>query len=126
MSIGYIYFKGEKIIKMNLEGITDSKTAIEHVIKITQMLHESVEKVLVLVNVKNYMPGNGFLEYSTRTLSTRAEKIKKAAYIGIGKRNKKMYEHYDKFNSNIVNRQTFEDESSALLWLIGFMSEYDK
>jgi hypothetical protein len=123
MSLEYIYFKGKKILKMDLEGINDNFNDIAHVIDFTKMVCESNEKVLVLVNVRNYMPGKGFLEYSTITLDERAGKIEKAAYVGINKKNRKMFEYYDKFNIKVVNRRSFEDESTALLWLTGLEIE---
>jgi hypothetical protein len=117
MSLEYIYYNEKKILKMDLEGIKDNLNDIAQVVDFTKMVCESEEKVLVLVNVNNYMPGNGFLEYSTKTLDERADKIEKAAYIGINKKNKRMYDYYDKFNSSVVNRKIFEDEETAFMWL---------
>ena len=118
MSVGFIHFKGVKLLKLDLENVDDNQIDIEHIQKVNKLIKQYERNVLVIINLKNFMPGRYFMEYSTRTLNERASKITRAAYIGIDNRNRKLFELYDRFNAKIVDRKKFENEELALLWLI--------
>jgi GNAT superfamily N-acetyltransferase len=117
MSLDYIYYKGYQIIYLDLEELYESADKLDHINKVNALINSSGKKAFVLINLRNFMPGQGFMDFATNTLDLRAENIRKAAYIGIGKKNRKLFEYYDKYNLNIVERKIFEDKEAALLWL---------
>jgi len=119
MSLEYIYFEGRQIVFLNLEGVTEAAAKIDHVKNLNLLVAISPNAdILVLVNLKGFMPGKDFMEYATETLKERAGKIDRAAYIGLDGRNKKLYDFYDRFNANTIERGYFEDRESALAWLV--------
>lgn len=120
MSLDYIDYEGATILYLNLEGEAGAAEKIDEVRSLNLRIRECPESgVLVLVNLANFMPGRGFMDFAANTLIERASKIKKAAYIGVDKRNKKLFEYFDAFNKNIVDRKVFEDRRAALSWLVG-------
>jgi len=118
MSISIICYKSKNIIYLNLGDIINPEDGIIQLNKLNELVLESDNKALILVNAKKFMPGRNFMEIASQTLYKRSPNIIKAAYIGIENYNKKLYDQYDKFNMKKVNRKNFDDEESALLWLI--------
>lgn len=118
MSLDKIEYDGKEVLYFNLEDVRNNKNKIEHIDRLNKWLRQSDEMVLVLINVSNFMPGPDFMEFATVTLNERAKKIKKAAYFGLGKKNKKAYEYFDIYNHDAVERNSFEDMASALEWLV--------
>ena len=118
MSISIICYKSKNIIYLNLVDIINPEDGIIQLNKLNELVLESDNKALILVNAKKFMPGRNFMEIASQTLYKRSPNIIKAAYIGIENYNKKLYDQYDKFNMKKVNRKNFDDEESALLWLI--------
>jgi hypothetical protein len=118
MGIGYLYFKGRKIISLDLEGVVAAQEKIDLIDSLNSLIAGAEDgDSLVLVNLKDFMPGHGFMEFATSSLGLRADKIERAAYIGLGKRNRKLFDSFDKYNQGIVERKSFDDREAALLWL---------
>jgi hypothetical protein len=119
MSLDYIEHEGARILYLDLEGAMGAAEKIEEIRRLNLLIRECPEAgVLVLVNVKSFMPGHGFMDFATDTMIERADKIRKAAYIGVDRRNKKLFHYFDSFNKDAVNRRAFEDRGAALSWLI--------
>jgi hypothetical protein len=118
MSIEIINYKGHEIIYYNLTESREKGQEQEQLDELNEKIEKSLSTHLVLINVSNYMPGNNYMELATKSLYRRANKIRKAAYVGINSNNQKMYEKFNKFNTGIVNRQLFGTIELALEWLI--------
>jgi hypothetical protein len=118
MSIEFIQWNGKEILYFDLKDSKLNGKELEHLIGLNQIVINSKSEVLVLVNALKYMPGRDFMEMASRTLNIRSDNIKKAAYVGVEKYNKRLFEQYDKFNLKKVNRKLFNDIESALAWLI--------
>jgi hypothetical protein len=119
MSLDYIEHEGIRILYLDLEGVMGAAEKIEEIRRLNLLIRECPEAgVLVLINLASFMPGRGFMDFATDSLVERAGKIRKAAYIGVDKRNKKLFEYYDAFNKRVVDRKVFEDRCDALSWLI--------
>jgi hypothetical protein len=118
MNIEWIIFKDSKILFLDLSSKTKNKVDSKILENFNDILMHSNDKVYVLVNVENFMPLPGFMEYATTTLNKRADKIIRAAYYGLNTSNKRLFELYNSFNYLIVDRQVFENRNEALNWLI--------
>jgi hypothetical protein len=118
MSITFINYRENTIIYYDLHESKNSKKELLELDEFNHIIEESVESVLVLINVSNYMPGLNFMEHATKTLIRRASKIRKAAYVGLSDINLKLWEKYNNFNLGIVNRKNFHEIESACEWLI--------
>jgi hypothetical protein len=119
MSLDYIEHEGNRILYLDLEGALGAAEKIDEIRRLNLTLRECPETgVLVLVNIKSFMPGHGFMDFATNTMLERADRIRKAAYIGVDRRNKKLFNYFDSFNKGVVNRKVFEDRRVALSWLI--------
>lgn len=120
MSLDYIEHEGIRILYLDLEGAMGAAEKIDEIRRLNLRIRECPESdVLVLINLANFMPGRGFMDFATDTLIERADKIRKAAYFGVDKRNKKLFEYYDAFNKHVVDRKVFADRRAALSWLVG-------
>jgi hypothetical protein len=118
MSFGIIEHFGKSIIYLNLEGIEDNREKAIQIVKLNEVAKNANERLLLLVNVKNFIPGPEFFDSAAYTLSDRADKLKKVAYIGISQKNRKLYEMYEKYTPKIVIRKVFKSKSEAINWLI--------
>jgi hypothetical protein len=118
MSITSCVYKGKEIIYYDLADSKDKNQEIIQLDKLDGIISRTEKKVLILVNVDRYLPGINYLEYATKTLIRRSSNISKAAYIGMNKISKVMYDKYDKYNNRIVNRKIFPTLKSALEWLV--------
>ena len=125
MSIEWIKYRDVTLLYMNFNKVIRDEDKLEHIKDLNAILQKEKQKVLVLVNLKGFMPCPGFMELATNTLKDRSDKIMKAAYLGLDDKNMKMFTLYDKYNFGVVNRKNFDEEEKALLWLIT-SSENDK
>lgn len=118
MSIASCVYKGKEIIYYDLADSKDKNQEINQLDRLDSIILRTDKKVLLLVNVDRYLPGINYLEYATKTLIRRSRNISKAAFIGMNKLSKVMYDKYDKYNYKTVNRKIFPTLKSALEWLV--------
>ncbi len=118
MSIGWIRHGEVDILYLNFEGIVDHADKLEHLRRINELVNEAEGRALVLVNLADFMPGPGFMDFATDSLKDRADKIRKAAYVGVGRKNRRLFDSYDIYNANVVNRRAFKELDQALAWLV--------
>lgn len=119
MSIDWIRHGGVDILYLNLEGVIDPAEKLGHLHRLNALVGDSEGGILVLINLTDFMPGPGFMEFATESLKDRAHQVAKAAYVGIGNRNRRLFDYYDAFNSMVVDRKTFKSVEQALRWLAG-------
>lgn len=117
MSIKQIQHNNVEIIFLDFEGVSEPIEKISHIEQLNKWIAAARTKTLLLISVRGFMPGPGFMDYATKTLNERATKIEKAAYIGLDKKNAKMFSFYDKYNFKIVERKVFQEKEKALEWL---------
>lgn len=118
MSIGWIRHRGVDILYLNLEGVVDHADKLEHLRRVNELVNQTEGGALVLVNLSNFMPGPGFMDSASESLKDRADRIRKAAYVGIGRKNRRLFDSYDTYNANVVNRRAFKELDQALAWLV--------
>jgi hypothetical protein len=118
MSIGWIRHADVDILYLNLEGIVDHADKLEHVRRVNELVSLAEGGALVLVNLTNFMPGPGFMDFANESLKDRARKIRKAAYVGVERKNRMLFDSYDAYNANVVNRRAFKELDQALAWLV--------
>lgn len=123
MSVEVLYCQGRRIIHYVLEGVTDHNAQLEHVKTIGRMAEESDEPILLLVNVKGFMPTKDYMDFASRESEAHKDKVAKSAYYNVDRRNHFLFDLYNRFNRGIKNRRTFTSRNDALRWLVAAPEE---
>ena len=118
MSVEVIYRQGYRIVYFNLEGVTEHNDQIVHVRTIARMAEESDKPILILVNLKGFMPTKDYMDFASRESEAHKDKVRKSAFYNMDRSNRALFELYDRFSTGILNRKTFRDREEALRWLV--------
>lgn len=118
MSIDVLHYQGYRIIYLDLEGVTDHNGQLQHVATIGRMAEESDGPILLLVNMKDFMPTKDYMDFASKESEVHRDKVGKAAYYNVDRSNRALFELYDRFDTGIKNRKTLTSRNEALEWLI--------
>jgi len=118
MAVEVLYYQGYRIIHFVLEGVVDHDAQMEHVRTIARLVEASDRPILMLVDVKGFIPTKDYMDFASRESEAHKDKVAKSAFYNVDRSNRVLFELYDRFNTGIRKRKTFRDRAEALRWLV--------
>ena len=118
MSVEVLYSQGRRIIHEDLEGVTDHDEQLRHVSMVSRLAEESDSPILLLVNMRGFLPGKDYMEFASKESEAHKGQVGKSAYYNVTEKNRVLFNIFNHYNKGVRNRRTFRNKGDALRWLV--------